>query len=103
MFIKLSSNGSVTLEDRDNFRAFKLVIEGGPEGLEIARRALNGIVEIPDQGIAWVSERQLRQRQEVAQDATWQQNFAAMVEKARPHGWIDDARKAIKAHIEWTS
>jgi len=24
-----------------------------------------------------------------------------MIEKARPHGWIDDARKAIKAHIEW--
>jgi len=24
-----------------------------------------------------------------------------MIEKARPHGWIDDQRKAIKAHIEW--
>ena len=24
-----------------------------------------------------------------------------MIEKARPHGWIDDERKAIKAHIEW--
>ena len=24
-----------------------------------------------------------------------------MIEKARPHGWIDDSRKAIKAHVEW--
>jgi len=24
-----------------------------------------------------------------------------MIEKARPHGWIDDARQAIKAHVEW--
>ena len=34
-------------------------------------------------------------------DAAWQQNFSAMIEKARPHGWIDDQRNAIKAHIEW--
>jgi len=24
-----------------------------------------------------------------------------MIEKARPHGWIDDESKAIKADIEW--
>jgi hypothetical protein len=24
-----------------------------------------------------------------------------MIEKARPHGWIDDNRNAIKAHVEW--
>ena len=32
----------------------------------------------------------------------WAQNFSAMIEKAKPHGWIDEKRKAIKAHIEWT-
>ena len=37
----------------------------------------------------------------VEHDTAWQQNLSAMIEKARPHGWIDDARKAIKAHIEW--
>ena len=36
-----------------------------------------------------------------AQDQAWQQNLSAMIEKAKPHGWIDEARKAIKAHIEW--
>jgi len=25
-----------------------------------------------------------------------------MIEKARRHGWIDDRRRAIKAHIEWS-
>jgi hypothetical protein len=29
--------------------------------------------------------------------------FSAMIEKARPHGWIDEQRKAIKAHIEWVA
>ena len=35
MFVKLSATGSVTLEDRDNFRAFKLVVEGGPHGIRV--------------------------------------------------------------------
>ena len=101
MFVKLSATGSVTLEDRDNFRAFKLVVEGGPARLEQARRALADTAELPDQATAWIFEQALRQRPEVAQDATWQRNLGAMMEKAKPHGWIDDARQAIKAHVEW--
>ena len=38
----------------------------------------------------------------VAGDAAWQGNLGAMMEKAKPHGWIDEQKKAIKAHIEWT-
>jgi hypothetical protein len=102
MLVKLAANGSVTLEDRDNFRAFKLVVDGSPAGLDATRRALTGTAELPDQTTAWVFEAALRQRHEVAQDAMWQQNLGTMIEKARPHGWVDDERKAIKAHIEWT-
>jgi hypothetical protein len=101
MFVKLAADGSVTLEDRDNFRAFKLVIEGGPQRLEQARRALANTAELPDPATAWIFEQALRQRPEVAQDAAWQGNLAAMIEKAKPHGWIDERRKTIKAHIEW--
>ena len=101
MFVKLSAAGNVTLEDRDNFRAFKLVVEGGPEKLDAARRALTGTAELPDQATAWIFEHALRQRTEVAQDAAWQGNLGTMIEKARPHGWIDEQKKAIKAHIEW--
>jgi len=102
MFVKLSVAGAVTLEDRDNFRAFKLVVEGGPARLEQARRALADTAELPDQVTAWIYEQALRQRPEVADDAAWQGNLGAMIEKAKPHGWIDEQKKAIKAHIEWT-
>ena len=101
MFVKLSVTGSVTLEDRDNFRAFKLVVEGGPERLEQARRALTNTAELPDDKNAWIYEQTLRQRPEVAQDPTWQNNLGTMIEKAKPHGWIDEQKRAIKAHIEW--
>lgn len=101
MFVKLTVDRHVALEDRDNFRAFKLVVEGRREELDAVRRALAGTAELVDADTAWISEAALRRRPEVAQDATWQQAFGAMIEKARPHGWIDDARQAIKAHIEW--
>jgi len=102
MFVKLSADGRVALEDRDNFRAFKLVVEGGAGKLEAARRALTGAADLPDQSTAWIFEAALRSRPEVAKDAAWQANLGTMIEKAKPHGWIDEQRKAIKAHIEWT-
>ena len=101
MIIKVTADRRVVLEDRDNFRAFKLVIEGRREAFDAIRGALAGTAELVDADTAWVSQEALRGRPEVAQDAAWQQAFAAMVEKARPHGWIDDARGAIKAHVEW--
>jgi len=101
MFIKVSAGGGVTLEDRNNFRAFKLVVERTRDNLGEVRGALAGTVEVPDQDTAWILEAALRHWPEVAQDPAWQQGLTTMIEKARPHGWIDDERKAIKAHVEW--
>ncbi len=102
MFLKMTPGGELLFEDRENFRAFKLVVEGGRERLDAARKATAGKAELADAETAWISEDALRQWPGVEHDAAWQQNFSAMIEKARPHGWIDDERKAIKAHIEWT-
>jgi hypothetical protein len=102
LFIKVSADGRVTLEDRDNFRAFKLVVEGSPAALDAIRPALADVADLPDRDTAWIFEHALRQQPEVAQDTTWQANLGTMMEKAKPHGWIDEQRKAIKAHIEWT-
>jgi hypothetical protein len=101
MFIKVTADRRIVLEERDNFRAFKLVVEGRREDLDAVRRALQGTAELVDADTAWISEAALRCRPEVAEDAAWQQSLGAMIEKAKPHGWIDDARAAIKAHVEW--
>jgi hypothetical protein len=101
VFLKLTASGELSFEDRNNFRAFKLVVEGGPNRLDAVREAASGKAELPDAETAWIFQDALRHWPGVAHDAAWQQNFSAMIEKARPHGWIDEARKAIKAHIEW--
>jgi hypothetical protein len=103
MFLKFSTTQGLTFEDRDNFRAFKLVVEGSSGELEAVRRATAGQAELPDAETAWIFEGALRRWPGVEQDTAWQEKFSAMIEKARPHGWIDDNRKAIKAHIEWTA
>jgi hypothetical protein len=101
MFIKVTSDRRVLLEDRDNFRAFKLVAEGHRDAIGDVRRALAGMAELVDADTAWIFEDALRKRPEVVHDTAWQQALSGMIEKAKPHGWIDDARKAIKAHVEW--
>ena len=101
MFIKVSVTGDVTLEERDDFRAFKLVVTGNASKLDAPRNALAGVAELPDEKTAWVFEAALRRFVDVAQDQAWQQNLSAMIEKAKPHGWVDETRKSIKAHIEW--
>jgi hypothetical protein len=103
MFMKVTADHRVVLEDRDNFRAFKLVVEGGRQDLAAVRQALQGTAELVDADTAWILEAALRHRPEVAGDDAWQQSFSTMVEKARPHGWVDDERKAIKAHVEWAA
>jgi hypothetical protein len=103
MFVKVTADRRIVLEDRDNFRAFKLVVEGRRDDLDAVRGALAGTAELPDAETAWISEAALRRWPEVAQNAAWQQSLGTMIEKARPHGWIDDARQAIKAHVEWVS
>jgi hypothetical protein len=101
MFLKVTAAGEVQFEDRQNFRAFKLVVEGDRSGLDAVRRAVAGKADVPDADTAWIHHEALRQWPGVEHDDVWQQSFSAMIEKARPHGWIDDQRKAIKAHIEW--
>ena len=101
MFVKVTADRRVVLEERDNFRAFKLVVEGSRDDIDAVRRALQGTAELADADTAWISEAALRRWREVAQDLVWQQSFTAMIEKAKPHGWIDEQRQAIKAHVEW--
>src|ERR1700694_4126267 len=103
MLLNVLAATVVTLEDANNFRGFKVVVAMPNADLDIVRSALLGTAVLPDRDTAWVSELALRAWPEVANDATWQDALTAMIAKARPHGWVDDANKAIKAHVEWTT
>jgi hypothetical protein len=101
MIISVHATNDVTLDEAQNFRAFKVVINIPDATLEEARVALAGTATMPDRDTAWVSVEALRQWRGVKDDAEWQKNLDTMIEKAKPHGWIDEANNAIKAHVEW--
>jgi hypothetical protein len=83
------------------FPGLQLVVEGDRSGLDRARRALTGKAELPDADAAWIFTDTLRHWPDVAHDTAWQRGLSTMIEKARPHRWIDDNRNPIKAQVEW--
>jgi predicted transcriptional regulator len=103
MFLNVLAATVVKLEDANNFRSFKVVVAMPNADLETLRTALSSIAVLPDRDTAWVSEQALRAWPEVARESTWQDALTAMIAKARPHGWVDDANGTIKAHVEWTT
>ena len=85
-------------------------LDGPPPGLVTgsnvivsgrASDALAGVAVMPDRDTAWVSEQALREWSGRADNTAWQDALTAMIQKAKPHGWIDEASKSIKAHVEW--
>jgi flavin reductase len=101
MFFRVA-NGRTDLVEQDNFRAFKVVVEGTVTDFGKARQSLAPVGNLTDTSTAWISQNALREWPDLKNDTDWQRGLSAMIEKARPHGWIDPATGAIKAHVEWT-
>ena len=98
MFIHVSRDLKITLEDAQDFKRFKLVIDAAREDGGKLKAALAPAATLGDDGHAWVKEAWLR-----AHDgsATWQEGLTAMIGVAKKYGWVDEQAKTIRAHIEW--
>jgi len=90
--------GRVLLEQPHDFRSFRVVINGRP-GREEVERAFEGVASFEGDAVAWVSQDALRGWPGLAPDTVWRGGLEQMIEKARPHGWIDDARGVIRGHL----
>jgi hypothetical protein len=97
MFIHVAKDFAVTLEEPADFKHFKLVVDVPPGDAKLAP-ALDGIATVDREGHGWVSEAWLRGRDGAA---AWQDGLTAMIGVAKKYGWVDDGKKAIRAHIEW--
>jgi hypothetical protein len=95
MFVKVSVAGA-TLEDVDNFKAFKVISDATPEHREPVLAAIGRI----DGDHVWIDSAWLR-RNGRPDDALWLAGFEKMAAYAKGAGWIDE-HGAIRAHIETT-
>jgi hypothetical protein len=99
LFIHVTRAFNVTLEEPQDFKRFKLVIDvarGDPAKLGAA---LAGVATLSPDGHAWVSEAWLRRRDPAA---SWQEGLTAMIAVAKKYGWVDEPAKTIRAHVEWS-
>lgn len=83
-----------SLEDKNSFKAFKLVLKGFEEG-DIPN--VHGLEQESEDHI-WVDQAHVSI---FSNGAEWLNQFSEMVAKAAKYGWIHPETQAIKAHVEW--
>jgi hypothetical protein len=99
MIIRIvASAGRIEIDDAHNFRAFAVRIEGGDPAVQAA---LLGRMALRSDGEhAWISEQALREWPEFKSEAWWQEGLTSMIAAVQKFGWIDNANRSIRAHIE---
>jgi len=91
MFIKIPAVGAATLEDADNFKAFKVVSAAAPAS------AFAGIGRL-DGDHVWVDIAWLKANGR-SDDSNWLAGLDKMLNYAKRSGWLDETG-AVRAHIE---
>lgn len=98
MFIHVTRDFTVALEEPQDFKHFKLVIDAARGDATRIETALAGVATLNAEGHAWVSEAWLRRRDPAA---SWQEGLTAMIAVAKKYGWINEQTHTIRAHVEW--
>lgn len=101
MIVHVGTDGAVDVRDADDFRRFKIAVDLAADALADVRETLAGFAVLDSPGQAWVSADALRRIAGRENDQAWCRSLDAMIDKARPHGWIRDNPLMIAAHVEW--
>jgi len=101
MFVRVDKDFNVSFEDTGDFKKFHIEVQHGQDALGKVSEALKAVAAVDDAEHGWVYESALREWEGMAGDQAFQDGFSDMLEKVKPHGWYDEERKAIQAHIEW--
>jgi hypothetical protein len=97
MIVRKTGNEALALDERDNFKAFKLQFEQLEAG---SQPPIAGIRYIADDH-AYIDQQTVIDLAGDDPDGSWRKGFDAMVTAAAKYGWIDAETQSIKAHIEW--
>ena len=101
MLIRIGRDQQPRLEQPEDLRSFKLVIDAEKSTLAPIQAAFSKAGRIENSEIAWVSETWLRAESPLRDDPKWLEGFGKMVEYAKTKGWVHPTDGTIRAHIEW--
>ena len=96
MYIQITVDASLTLEDIDNMKAFSIV-EAEP-GLSI--QALADIAEPAENNHYWIDADAVVQLSAKSSDPQWLEAFWDMLKKVEAYGYSDLQARRVKAHVE---
>lgn len=96
MRIYLSNAGAITLRDPADFR--RLDVLADPQASDRLEHAIARVGRREDEGYIRLSPSVLRFLSGHAGEPEWEAGFAAMVDYAARHGWVDE-RGDIRAHL----
>lgn len=106
MILEVAADGAVELRETLDFQRLHCELALPEARIEEAREALAGIAELAADA-AWISLAWLHAagiaEQPAPGRADWSERFARMVDKARPHGWVDPEGLTVKAHVVWAA
>ena len=98
MIIRVAPGQGARLEAPEDFKGFKVVVEGGLEGPALA--AALGAAGRLDGAHVWVAPDWLRAASGLAGTPTWDAGLAGMLAYAEQKGWTEPGTGAIRGHIE---
>ncbi len=100
MHIAVSKDLKARLEDAHNFKSFKVVTDTVDLSIAQLATALTGVGTVADAKTVWIAESWLRGQPGLADDKAWQDSLSGMIQFAKKHGWIDEAKGTVRAHVE---
>lgn len=98
MYLDIKSDGSLSLEDTDNFGCFEIHSAIDLASGQISRD-FSRISEPADDDRYWIDAKSIVALSTKLDDLEWCKAFWAMLEKVEPYGFADLARKRIKSHV----
>ena len=96
MNILIKADGSLTLEQHNDFKSFSIINETTDDNLI----ALDEIAESAEDNHYWLDAISVINLSPLCNNPEWVENFWAMLKAVEPYGYSDMASKRIKAHVE---
>jgi hypothetical protein len=100
MYIQIAGDGSLSLEDCDNMKAFSIVEPVDASATGKAVTALSAIAEPAEENHYWIDAEAVVQLSSQGGNPQWLENFWNMLKQVEAYGYSDVENKRIKAHVE---
>ena len=98
MIVRVIPGIGPRLDEPEDFKGFKVVVEGGLAG-ETLQLALGPAGRLDGEHV-WIAQDWLEQASGLVGDAHWQAGLAGMLGYAEKKGWLEPGTGAVRGHIE---